>query len=80
MLATADAGVFYPGSAPEQFPMGIPPSHTASVRAEAALPMPRAYREATTALGAGTSQCRSRPLVEFRTAVTKTKGFHGVTG
>ena len=30
-LATASAGVFYLGSAPEQFPMGIPPSHAAMV-------------------------------------------------
>ena len=40
MLAAAGAGVLYLGSAPKQFPMGIPPSHTAMVRAEAALPMP----------------------------------------
>ena len=55
MLATADAGVFYPGSAPEQFPMGIPPSHTASVRAETALPMPWAEHETRAALGTGPS-------------------------
>jgi len=41
MLATAGAGELHLGFASEQVAMGIPPSHTASVRAEAALPMPR---------------------------------------
>ena len=40
MLATAGAGVLHLGFAFEQVAMSIPPSHTASVRTEAALPMP----------------------------------------
>ena len=40
MLATVGAGVLYQAYAFEQVAMGIPPSHTAMVRAEAALPMP----------------------------------------
>ena len=40
MLTAAGAGVLQQAFAVEQVAMGIPPSHTASVRAEAALPMP----------------------------------------
>ena len=40
MLATTGAGVLHLGVTFEQIPMRIPPGHTASVRAEAALPMP----------------------------------------
>ena len=50
MLATAGAGELHLGFASEQVAMGIPPSHTASVRAEAALPMTRAEHETRTAL------------------------------
>ena len=39
MLATVGAGVLHLGVTFEQIPMRIPPGHTASVRAEAALPM-----------------------------------------
>ena len=39
MLATEDAGLLHLGVTFEQIPMRIPPGHTASVRAEAALPM-----------------------------------------
>ena len=40
MLATAGARVLYHTFTVEQVAMGIPPSHTASVRTEASLPMP----------------------------------------
>ena len=41
MLATAGAGVLHLGVTFEQIPMRIPPNHTALVRTETALPMPR---------------------------------------
>jgi len=55
LLATAGAGVLHLGVAFEQVAMGIPPSHTAMVRAEAALPMPWAEHETRAALGTGPS-------------------------
>ena len=39
-LTTAGADVLHLGCALKQIPMGIPPYHTAMVRAEATLPMP----------------------------------------
>ena len=50
LLATAGAGVLHLGVAFEQVAMGIPPSYSALVRAEAALPMTRAEHETRTAL------------------------------
>ena len=55
MLATEDAGVLHLGVAFEQVAMGIPPSYSALVRAEAALPMPWAEHETRAALGTGPS-------------------------
>jgi hypothetical protein len=55
MLTAAGAGVLQLGFAFNQVAMGIPPSYSALVRAEAALPMTRAEHETHTALGAGTS-------------------------
>ena len=50
MLTAAGAGVLYYACAFKQVAMGIPPSYTALVRAEAALPMTRAEHETRTAL------------------------------
>ena len=50
MLTAAGAGVLYSACAFKQAAMGIPPNHTAAVRAEAALPMTRAEHETRTAL------------------------------
>ena len=50
MLATTGAGVLHLGFAFKQVAMGIPPSYSALVRAEAALPMTRAEHETRTAL------------------------------
>ena len=50
MLAAAGAGVLQQAFPVEQIAMGIPPSHTASVSTEAALPMPWAENENLTTL------------------------------
>ena len=50
MLTAAGASVLQQYLAVEQVAMGIPPSYTALVRAEAALPMTRAEHETRTAL------------------------------
>ncbi len=80
MLATADAGVHHYGFAFEQVAMGIPPSYSALVRAEAALPMTRAEHETHTALVAdATFNWDSFYFKRFWMQIAQAKGFHCIT-
>ena len=80
MLATAGAGVLHLGFAFEQVPMRIPPSYSALVRAEAALPMTRAEHESRTALVAdATFNWDSFYLKRFWMQIAQAKGFHCIT-
>ena len=80
LLATADAGVLHLGVAFEQVAMGIPPSYSALVRAEAALPMTRAEHETHTALVAdATFNWDSFYFKRFWMQIAQAKGFHCIT-
>ena len=80
MLATAGAGVLHLGFAFEQVPMRIPPSYSALVRAEAALPMTRAEHETHTALVAdATFNWDSFYFKRFWMQIAQAKGFHCIT-
>ena len=79
MLATAGASVLQQYLAVEQVAMGIPPSYTALVRAEAALPMTRAEHETHTALVADAAFYWSILFLKrFRAQITQAKGLHGI--
>ena len=68
------------GIAFKQIPMRIPPGHTASVRAEAALPMPGAEHETHTALVAdATFNWDSFYFKRFWMQIAQAKGFHCIT-
>ena len=80
MLTAAGAGVLYYACAFKQVAMGIPPSHTAMVRAEAALPMTRAEHETHTALVAdATFNWDSFYFKRFWMQIAQAKGFHCIT-
>ena len=80
MLATEDAGLLHLGVAFEQVAMGIPPSYSALVRAEAALPMTRAEHETHTALVAdATFNWDSFYFKRFWMQIAQAKGFHCIT-
>ena len=74
MLTAAGASVLQQYLAFEQVAMGIPPSYSALVRAEAALPMPWAEHETLSALGANAFANRNDLfLIGFGADVTQTK-------
>ena len=80
MLTAAGAGVLYSACAFKQAAMGIPPNHTAAVRAEAALPMPGAEHETHTALVAdATFNWDSFYFKRFWMQIAQAKGFHCIT-
>jgi len=80
MLATAGAGVLHLGFAFKQVAMGIPPSYSALVRAEAALPMTRAEHETHTTLVAdATFNWDSFYFKRFWMQIAQAKGFHCIT-
>ena len=80
MLTAAGASVLQQYLAVEQVAMGIPPSYSALVRAEAALPMTRAEHETHTALVAdATFNWDSFYFKRFWMQIAQAKGFHCIT-